>query len=494
MPKRKRNSSDDGDSNGDRVLKMRMKDVQDRIVQAKKQLHRALKLAKGFERQKLGKRLKNATSSGDTEQVQRINTEIKVLKELDLTRVAESHLYKTLKKVKSFVGSGLLPQQVVSSDGRVEKEGMTEEEITALRNVTSGMYNIKGVKDVMKVTMQGMYLSLGIPMPEERNGKKQVSNSKEGSKNSGPLARSEISNNTNGESESGKEVELDEQNELSWEGFDEEEDEDADSDEEVGSGSESDGDENEVGDDLDEEELAKWDALLGGSSDEESFDEEEYKTSHPDLRPRQSLSLSPSPSPPQSGSEGSDSSDAESSASSSREAKPSKTSKPSRAQPAPKPIGSSTFLPTLMGGYWSGSESASDIEEEQPVRKNRKGQRARRAIWEKKYGGKANHIVKDGGKTKDDGWDPKRGAKDGKDDWRDRKRAKFAERAGGRGRNAASATGENAIAVTPRNRDAGKSAAKRDDVGVLHPSWQAAKKAKEMKKNVSFQGKKVVFD
>jgi hypothetical protein len=28
----------------------------------------------------------------------------------------------------------------------------------------------------------------------------------------------------------------------------------------------------------------------------------------------------------------------------------------------------------------------------------------------------------------------------------------------------------------------------------LHPSWEAAKKAKEAMKSVSFQGKKLVFD
>jgi hypothetical protein len=35
---------------------------------------------------------------------------------------------------------------------------------------------------------------------------------------------------------------------------------------------------------------------------------------------------------------------------------------------------------------------------------------------------------------------------------------------------------------------------KRDDVGALHPSWEAAKRAKELKKVAVFEGKKVVFD
>ncbi|KAK0503896.1 BUD22-domain-containing protein [Armillaria luteobubalina] len=58
--------------------------------------------------------------------------------------------------------------------------------------------------------------------------------------------------------------------------------------------------------------------------------------------------------------------------------------------------GASTFLPSLSVGFikgnedsdWSDSDAkAGDIEQ----KKNRRGQRARRAIWEKKYGKNANH-------------------------------------------------------------------------------------------------------
>ncbi|RFU24710.1 hypothetical protein B7463_g11624, partial [Scytalidium lignicola] len=504
MPKRKRSSYDDAsDGNGNRVLKMRKKDVEDRLSPAKKQLHRALKTAKGFERQKLGKRLKLATTAGETDQVQRINTEIKMLKGLDLQKVAESQLYKTLKKVKSFVGSGLLPEYVMSGDVKPEGDGITEEEIVALRNVTSGMFNIKNVKDIMKVTIGGMYIALGIPKPEEKSGKKQAL--KEGSKDRIQTTRSEASSsevrNESGINEDEHEEMLDGSDELSWEGFDDEDEDDA-SGVEDGSGSDSDGDEGEYGSDLEEEEFSKWDALLVGSSDEESFDEETYKKSHPAHQPQRSLSLSPSPSPSPSPSLSSSSSQSMSHSHSSpppssTNPNPARASKSSKSQSTPKPIGGSTFLPTLMGGYWSGSESASDLEDDPatatlPIRKNRKGQQARRAIWEKKYGTKAKHVVNGLGKEKDDGWDAKRGAKDSSGDWKSREGARVGAR-GGRGRNFATVTGENAIAVTPRNRTTAISK-KRDDVGTLHPSWLAAKKAKEMKKTATFQGKKVVFD
>src|SRR5687768_8098658 len=100
MAKRKRPTY--GDENGERAQKLRKKEVSEKIVQSKKLLNRALKTAKGFERQKLGKRLKNATDSGKIEDVDRINREIEVLKAMDLGVVVEGHLWKSLGKVKAF--------------------------------------------------------------------------------------------------------------------------------------------------------------------------------------------------------------------------------------------------------------------------------------------------------------------------------------------------------------------------------------------------------
>ena len=151
----------------------------------------------------------------------------------------------------------------------------------------------------------------------------------------------------------------------------------------------------------------------------------------------------------------------------------------------------STFLPTLMGGYWSGSESATDNEDTSTQKKNRPGQQARRALWEKKYGARANHLKgQASGKSRDEDWDPRRGARGAED-------VRFTRgKAAGRGgkavfvKNRGQSTGENAVAVKPRARGMGK----KDDAGPLHPSWEAAKKAKEAKQSAPFQGKKVVFE
>ena len=79
-----------------------------------------------------------------------------------------------------------------------------------------------------------------------------------------------------------------------------------------------------------------------------------------------------------------------------------------------KPLTSTTFLPSLsMGGYFPGSESEPEELEPMPGRKNRMGQTARRALWEKKYGAAANHVKKAKKAEKanrDSGWDLRRGA------------------------------------------------------------------------------------
>ncbi|KAJ7780619.1 BUD22-domain-containing protein [Mycena maculata] len=59
----------------------------------------------------------------------------------------------------------------------------------------------------------------------------------------------------------------------------------------------------------------------------------------------------------------------------------------------------SQFLPSLAVGFVRGGSSDSDLEDVDAdaggERKNRRGQRARRAIWEKKYGRGANHKKKE---------------------------------------------------------------------------------------------------
>lgn len=154
-------------------------------------------------------------------------------------------------------------------------------------------------------------------------------------------------------------------------------------------------------------------------------------------------------------------------------------------QTPPTPPTSTTFLPSLsMGGYFSGSESDPEPEDyaSTPHRKNRMGQQARRALWEKKYGSSANHVKRQRKEVKtsrDSGWDLRRGATDPEGD--KRKRMTRHGKGGDRRMQRNSAT-------APKRRA-------HDDNKPLHPSWEAKRKSKEQQQHMAaFQGKKVTFD
>lgn len=155
--------------------------------------------------------------------------------------------------------------------------------------------------------------------------------------------------------------------------------------------------------------------------------------------------------------------------------------KPKRSE-KPQLISSakSTFLSTLMSGYISGSDSDSNIDyykarnkkKGSPVqpkeRKNRMGQQARRTLWEKKFGKNANHVKKDE-----------------EEQGREKVEQRIKQGRGGEGKNKKSESG------------AKKST---EAEGPLHPSWEAARKAKEQQARVQEavmgkpMGKKIVFD
>ena len=143
------------------------------------------------------------------------------------------------------------------------------------------------------------------------------------------------------------------------------------------------------------------------------------------------------------------------------------------------------FMPSLAVGYISGSDSeATDIEDDVAPRKNRRGQRARQTIWEKKFGGGAKHLKQQ--ETRDTGWDSKHGAT-GKDDgpyWK-RKLQKKSDLAFVEGANAAPVNKPRVLGQGPQ--------AKAESDAPVHPSWIAKQKAKE-KEAVQFQGKKITFD
>ncbi|KAI0903002.1 Bud-site selection protein [Ustulina deusta] len=479
--------------------------LEENIAKWQKELARGMKLAKGFERQRLSKRLREA----DPAKTARLEREVLVLKSLDLHQAAHAHLCSSLLKIKGIAESTKLPADIKP----VPKPELSEEEQSALHNVTSALYNRKQVKDVIEEAIMGTCKALRVPMPDKKNKGKSKEKEKDKPTAKKPKAppaekeqqvgdREDLDSLADDESEDAAEPGAEIMPLLKRKGERAGGEEDLES---HGGSETSESAQFEGFSDSEAEEkmLSKYDELVGGSSDEDGDE-----IDRPDSKARSfgkpaldDISLS---------SEASDDSD-----DSENEALAPPAKKIKAVKPISFDMGNSAFLPSLMGGYISGSESASDIDVAPPTRKNRRGQRARQAIWEKKYGEKAKHHQK-AKDTRNSGWDMKRGAVDdtskpwkkgvvnpfekthvhpdrqkqmqneddrqakgsGSRDTRDRRQPRQQDRS------------QSFQAEKPKPRPPPT----RDDTGSLHPSWAAAKKAKEGVQKVEFKGKKVTFD
>ena len=147
----------------------------------------------------------------------------------------------------------------------------------------------------------------------------------------------------------------------------------------------------------------------------------------------------------------------------------------------------STFVPSLEEGYVSGSDASDDVDaqfEETGLKKGfyqRKGQRARRAEWESRYGKDANHLRNGQGPA------PRHQAGRGnsrisKSTPAPSRSANFTPMATSRARLEGGSKGVNnkQLALT--------------DPGKLHPSWAAKRALTEKEKGiVAFKGTKVTF-
>ena len=375
---------------------------------------------------------------------------------IDLSAAAELHVYKSLAKTKSVASSPIFPRYIAP---KAEVSSIPHD--VAYANVTARLYNSNPVKEAMVEIMARVRDILGLE--EDKMHKKRLRATDFGANGNGkgsqvaPLGKvdSEILLEDQGEHA-----------EPAWDGF-------GDSD-----GSQT----NDIHTvEEDEVDYAQFASRLASSSSEEGLGDEKTlnkpmnASREPAYNPLRDKSLSPLQSP--------------SSSNSTPPIDSLKTFK-STTTTAPK---STTFLPSLMmGGYLSGSDSDSiadeDVADIQP-RKNRMGQQARRALAEKKYGPKANHLKAE---SRDQGWDPRRGAQSA-DDRGKRGRGRGGFRMGARSSrremNRRGASRANSDPVKPRIEKKPKAVD-----GPLHPSWEAAKKAKEQKQSAVFKGTKIVFD
>ncbi|KAG5664807.1 hypothetical protein KAF25_008541 [Fusarium avenaceum] len=454
MPKRKR-----GEPNLGEKLEKHCNDVS-----------KALKAAKGLERQRYSKRLHE--DKVEPEKKERLEREVTVLKSLDLHQTARAHLYSSILKVKDLAASPNLPEDVRNG---VPKPELTPEEQAALHNVTSGLYNRELVKQAITRAITTFCQALDVPLPGKA---KRVRKSKKEEQEEQPSDRIEEDTKPaakpakeNVRASIEKEEEVEEEDESDFEGF-------SDRDDPVREPEELDSEEESK----EEKSLSKYEHLLGGSSDSDSddFNDERFeKFKGKEKVNLDDISVSGSDAAPGLGSESEPESEADDQLSISASPSPPPAKKKKQKAFAP---GDRDFLPTLMGGYISGSESASDVDVA-PAKK-RRGQRARQAIWEKKFGNKAKHLQKPAWETqggREAGWDAKRGAVEAGDGprtpWK-------------KGIRNPLAGGARAEAKPEVNRPPPK----KDDEGPLHPSWVARKQAKDAEKTAAFAGSKITFD
>ena len=440
---------------------------------------------------------------------------------MDLEKAASAHLVASLLKHKPLANAAnRLPEKYRTLPARPE---VVEQDRAALHNVASNLYNQPGVRGVVEKAVGEICRELALDEPVGKKGKKGsrevvvddvVENAVEGN------TVGEQGEDWSGFSDAGEESQGDGDEEVDIDDEDDLNDGEGDSDD--------DEDDSDIGkrpiadldsDDEREEEaiLAKYDRLLGGSSDEDddSNDDDESRSDKDDgddhrinalkghaalfqkrRQPRftdDGISLSsrsPSPDPaPASKRARQTTTTTTTTTVTAMDLPPSQQPSKSKSKTSSKPENpttGSTFLPTLMGGYISNSESdASDVDVA-PVKK-RLGQRQRQQIWMKKYGAGANHVIKQASEpaakkqqpmnrgqrradARGDGWDMRKGAVESGADARGRVPWKKDPAGAGTGANATD-TGVRTIAGAAVSSTA---------MQAVHPSWAAKAKQKQM--------------
>ncbi|RFU76735.1 bud22 family [Trichoderma arundinaceum] len=497
MPKRKRSVADT---------------VQNKLEKYRIEIFRALSSAKVLERKRFSSKLHEPgiTVAKKT----RLEREYAVLKSLDLRQTARHHLHSNLLRIKAVETSDDIPEELRAG---VPRPTLAQEEIALQNNVISMLCNAGPVRQALDRAVADICETLGVPVPTKS---KRVRNKRKDTEDQ-PADRDEQDEQDEEQSDEEsvkpsakakkqrKPVEEEPDEESEFEGFGSDADEPRPTIEELG-GSDQEaavtkyddllgGSSDEEEEEFDEELLAKYrgteqvnldDISLSGSGSEGEDEDEEGSVSIPGSR-------SPSPLPTKKLKTSIDDDDKpKPAASKSSKEKKEEEKKKRAAKAAIKAArpGDSTFLPTLMGGYISGSESASDIE---APPKKRRGQRARQAIWEKKYGASAKHLQKAAAKGgRDAGWDMKRGAVGPEDQGRGKpwkKGSRLPTRPAG-GDNRGYSQGRGGNAYQESKAPPAPKPTKKDDQGPLHPSWEARKKAKQAEKGAAFSGQKIVFD
>lgn len=184
MSKRKREAQDGLRDGAHEDQRAQQKHVESILQRSQHLLFQALKLARGFERQKLGRRQKAAKAAHDDSDSKRLESEVAALKvcaylastrlylakcrgqALDLYTTAEIHIYKSMLKTPSITSSPAFPSYIQS---RLDEKSKPQN--AAQANVQARLFNSQPVKKAMDDCMSSIRAPLGLN--DLRNGKRR---------------------------------------------------------------------------------------------------------------------------------------------------------------------------------------------------------------------------------------------------------------------------------------------------------------------------------
>ncbi|KAF5314870.1 hypothetical protein D9619_007243 [Psilocybe cf. subviscida] len=345
-----------------------------------KEVHKASKIAKSQETQKIVKRLKDIRKKDAADKaIEGFEAELSTLKEIDhdavgnsafKTKILKDHTLKLNDDVKTamtkeFNDQFLVPAAPGTTVAKIQSR-LLSSKILATQILAS--------MDSLKILLNPALKHAAASVADEKDAVEQLSSrpskSLKSSASSGPTS----ANSDTVVQTSSTAIE--------------ENDDDDDKEEDDGEGGESDSSRDFGGEGWETGSLGGedvgvdhgWESgSVGSASGRNDDDDDESASENDSESDNEDLKVQPTKS------------------------KPAKA--PAKTKPAPKPTKDSsskmesTFLPSLAVGFVRGSDDSdfSDTEAQDAdlPKKNRRGQRARRAIWEKKFGRNANHKKKE---------------------------------------------------------------------------------------------------
>ncbi|WVQ94448.1 hypothetical protein IAU59_001527 [Kwoniella sp. CBS 9459] len=458
-----------------------------RVPQALKTLHPVFKQAKTFETRRLIKKVKFLRTKPDAKaELADLEGQLAILHDVQLHSLAQTHLLLKLRKHPSFKHTSLASDLTdlltpPNSNATATSTSISTSAVPALvGKVENRLCSAKSVADVIKGVVSWVVGEEGAKLNVVKASKEK----KEGAGQLGPKGKSASKIRSDAHlvevDSDGDDGGLDDIYEGSRNMVVGSDEEDGGSDEE---------DDEDRGAGLHEDlaaDAAGWESgSIGGNDlDDISDDEAGSDSDAIDIPPTKKSKSLPTA--------------ASSSASSSKQPKP-------KAQKVEKgDITSSMFLPSLATGFTRGDEDDSDpdmdydpdgvIGKQGVVRKNRRGQRARQAIWEKKYGKNAKHVVK--ARTEEE---TKSAHKAQREFDKRGKPEGMKGRDGGWGNRSGRPTfGPGPAAAGGAGSGAPRPKAQEEQKKNLHPSWEAARLRKQKMGAVPAPGaakpNKIVFD